>query len=300
MRLPAIGFRALYFNCEPVKYEEFWTRKIKDWQPDSAPAFPQTFSELLPTPPTDKPLVLLLDEADKLVPEDRERGWPIFKQLRDVANSGDAQFVLSGESTLLQALQDPHSPLFNFANRIALSRLDPRAVEHLVTQPMKQLDIEFVDEATVVNAIYEFTSGHPNVVQRLCIRLIKRINDLEVRRITPDDVKAVVQDPEFLKEDFLDTYWEGATRLEKIISLLMANDAACNTLRALQQTLSDRYKLAPKTREIQNALQRLVNLRSILKRLPEGYAFAVTAFPQVVARNHDPRGQLDRTRRGIR
>ena len=41
--------------------------------------------------------------------------------------------------------------------------------------------------------------------------------------------------------------------------------------------------MRPKAREVDDALQRLVDLRSIPKRTPTGYEFAVTAFPRVVA-----------------
>jgi len=96
-------------------------------------------------------------------------------------------------------------------------------------------------------------------------------------------VNAVIEDPGFQREDFLSTYWEAATSLEKIISLLMADDKDVRTLRTARQALAERCNLRPKAREVDDALQRLVDLRSILKRTPTGYEFAVEAFPRVVA-----------------
>jgi hypothetical protein len=148
---------------------------------------------------------------------------------------------------------------------------------------MKQLEIELVDEKTIVNRVWAFTSGHPNVVQRLCRRLIERLNEQNTRRITLDDVSAIIEDPGFQRDDFLSTYWEAATPLERIISLLMADDREVRTLQGLRQVLEDRCSLHPSAREIDDALQRLVDLRSILKRTPSGYEFAVKAFPRVVA-----------------
>ena len=88
---------------------------------------------LLHSQSDDKPLVLLLDEADRFVRADRANGWPLFNALRGLVSSGQAQVVLSGERTLRDALRDPKSPLFNFANEILLGPLDFRAVEELVT-----------------------------------------------------------------------------------------------------------------------------------------------------------------------
>jgi hypothetical protein len=97
------------------------------------------------------------------------------------------------------------------------------------------------------------------------------------------DVNAVIEDPGFQRDDFLSTYWEAATPLEKIISLLMSDNRELRTLQSMRESLENRCGLQPSAREIDDALQRLVDLRSILKRSPTGYEFAVEAFPRVVA-----------------
>ncbi len=284
LRLPTEGLRTLYHDCSTTPtYNTFLAAAIRDWRPQAPPSVPATFEDLFESPLADRPLVLLLDEADKLVPADRTDGWRLFKTLRALVNSSRVQVILSGERTLRDALRDPKSPLFNFANEMLLGPLDFRAVEELVTRPMKQLEIELADEKAIVDCIWAFTSGHPNVVQRLCRRLIERLNEQGIRRITLDDVNAVIEDPSFQRDDFLSTYWEAATSLEKIISLLIADDESVRTLRAVRQALAERCNLHPKAREVDDALQRLVDLRSILKRTPTGYEFAVEAFPRVVA-----------------
>jgi serine/threonine protein kinase len=283
VRLPAAGFCALYYDCSnTLTYETFLAASIEDWQPEAPPHTPATFGDLLQTPPKGKPLVLLLDEADKLIPTDRTQGWRLFNTLRAFANSGRGQVVLSGERTLREALRDPQSPLFNFVNEMILGPLDFRAVEELVTRPMKQLEIELVEEAQIVKRIWDFTSGHPNIVQRLCSRLIERLNVQGTRRITLDEVDAVINDPGFQEEDFLQTYWERATPLERIISLLMAQDTKPCRLQDVLNLLAAE-DLQPEPEVVKAALDRLVDLRSILKRSQVGYEFAVTAFPLVLA-----------------
>jgi len=284
IRLPAAGFHTLYHDCSntPTR-DDFLAAIISNWSPDPPSAAPTTFSGLLQAPPDGKPLVLLLDEADKLVPADRLSRWPLFSALRALANSGRAQIVLSGERTLHGALRDPQSPLFNFANEMLLGPLSLYAVEELVTRPMDQMDIELVDRRAIVECIWAFTSGHPNVVQRLCHRLIKRLNEQGTRCITLDDVNAIIEDPGFQREDFLSTYWETATSLEKIISLLIADDESIRALRKVRKALDSCCSLRPKAREVDDALQRLVDLRSILRRTATGYEFNVEAFPRVVA-----------------
>ena len=283
-RLPSAGFRTLYHDCSttPV-YDAFLATTIRDWRPEPPVDTPATFGDLLQCPPDDKPLVLLLDEADKLVSTERPNSWPLFNVLRALANSGRAQVVLSGERTLRNALKDSTGPLFNFANELLIGRLEFRAVEELVTRPMKQLEIELVDEAAIVRRIYDFTSGHPNVVQRLCRRLIERLNERSTRVITLKDVNAVIEDPQFQEIDFLQTYWEAATPLEKVITLVLSQEARTYRLKEVRLLLSKQVYIQPSAAVTKEALDRLVDLRSILKRSQGGYAFAVEAFPRVLA-----------------
>lgn len=284
VHLPASDFHTIYQDCSTVySYHAFLATPIRNWQPSPPSRDLVTFSDLFRSLHANDFFVLLLDEADKLVQVDRPSNWPLFNTLRNFSNSGLVQIILSGERTLRDALRDPKSPLFNFANEILLGTLDYPTVEELVTRPMAQLGIEFVDEKIIVDRIWAFTSGHPNVVQRLCHRLIEKLNKHNTRRITLDDVNAIIEDPAFQRDDFLSTYWEAATSLEKIISLLMADDESVRTLRTVRQTLRKRCNLQPKAREVDDALQRLVDLRSILKRRSTGYEFAVEAFPRVVA-----------------
>jgi hypothetical protein len=255
----------------------------KTWFPEPLTSLLTSFAEIILALPNDGPLVILLDEADKLVEPDREADYPLFNTLRAMTNAGRCRFVLSGEQVLRIELTNPDSPLYNFANEMLISRLDFRAVEELVTRPMKQLEIELADEAEMVQRIWDFTSGHPNVVQRLCQRLIVRLNQRGDRRLTLDDVETVVTDPDFLRKDFLNIYWERATALERLCSLVMAADDGVRTLTAVRQTLSERG-IPATLNEVDDALERLVDLRNILQRTAEGYEFAVAAFPEVIAK----------------
>jgi hypothetical protein len=231
------------------------------------------------------PPILLLDEADKLVPVDRSNNWQFFNTLRAVANSRHIQFVLSGERTLREALKDATGPLFNFGNEIILGPLKYRDVEELVTRPMKLLEIEIVDKDAVVRQIYDFTSGHPNVVQRLCYRLTELLDSQNVRHITLADVIAITKDPAFLEIDYLQTYWQAATPLEKIITLVLSQKTGDYRMTQVRELLSNQAHIRPSVTEIKDALDRLVELRSILKRSQNGYTFAVESFPRILIDN---------------
>jgi len=294
VRLPAASFRSLYYDCSTTPTSKaFLAAGLRDWSPDKPSNTPATFGELLQSPPSDKPLVLLLDEADKLVPTDHAEEWPLFRLLRSLANSGLVHIVLSGEHTLRDALQDPSSPLFNFAHEMLIGCLDYRAVEELVTRPMRQLELDLIDEQAIVKRIWDFTSGHPNIVQRLCHRLIERLNQQGSRRLTLDDVNAVIENPHFQERDFLQTYWEGGSILEKIVTLILARNARVYSLTETLQFLETQAGIQPSAAATKDALDRLVDLRSILKRSQRGYSFAVEAFPLILANTSTPEDLLE-------
>lgn len=282
-RLPARGFRTIYQDCSNIStYESFINNKIRNWQPGPPINAPITFGELFEMPPDDSPLVLLLDEADKLVPEDRKNGWRIFNTLRALINAKSVQVVLSGERTLREALKDPQGPLFNLANEMLLGPLDFHEVSELVVRPMKQLEIKIVDETSIVRHIYDFTSGHPNVVQRLCRRLINQLNAQERRRIELSDVVAITDDPSFQENDFLQTYWDAATPLERIITLVLSYQTRVCRLEEIYTLICEQIPVHPGMKETKEALDRLVDLRSLLKRSQAGYTFSIKAFPRVL------------------
>jgi len=284
-RLPAAGIEAEYHDCSAIstiaQAHEIVLAGLVDpvTRLDAA-----ELSASLPAPGLQsRARVLFLDEADKLIPIDRSAGWSFFNYLRALSNSGRAHVVLSGEHRLREALREPTGPLFNFATEMVLGPLDYDAVEVLITRPMRQLEIHLEDEIAIVRRIYGFTSGHPSVVQRLCRRLIERLSQADTRTLTVEDVDAVIADPAFQRDDFLSTFWENASPLERILSLLMADDDTIRTMGAVREALANRCAIRPRMREIDDALQRLVDLRSILRRTPLGYQFAVEAFPAVVA-----------------
>ncbi len=285
VNLPIAGYRSLYHDCATTPtYQDFLNAMLYSWRPDPPVNAPRTFAELIQSPPSNRPLVLLFDEADKLIPEDKKAGWPIFNHLRALANVNQVQVILSGERTLRDALKDAESPLFNFAKELLIGPMDASAVQQLISQPIEQMDIELISKPAIVDRIYNFTSGHPNIVQRLCNRLVESAWVQKNRQVRLEDVNEIIDDINFQQNDFLGTYWEAATPLEKIISLLMADNQTVRTLQTVRQALTDRCQLNPKISEIDYALQSLVDLRSILKRTKTQYKFAVEAFPRVVVK----------------
>jgi starch synthase len=281
--LPQLGYQSIYIDCygSPT-YEAFIRTPIRDWQPQAQPNYPSTIKDLLAAPPTNKQVVLLLDEVDGLLSSDLNTNWPLFNRLRALSSAGMMQFVLGGEQVLRQEFKNTNSPLFNSANKIILGPLQYAEIEKLIEVPMKARKIELVQRNDIVKKIAEVSGGHPNIIQRLCTLLIINMNEKNKHSITLEDIEIAINEPKFRREDFLETYWEKATPLEKIITILLAETPSENRATTIRKGITDRCKLNVQKNEIDDALQRLVELRSILEETVDGYKFRVKSFPVMV------------------
>jgi hypothetical protein len=120
--------------------------------------------------------------------------------------------------------------------------------------------------------MYDVTSGHPYVVQRLCEKIVKNVNKSGKDRVIHfQDIDTVLKSLDFVQHDVLGTYWGGALTLERIVLLIMIVNTEARTASSIRDLLKDRYELHPQIREINQALQNLVYLRSILRYSDEGY-----------------------------
>jgi hypothetical protein len=72
--------------------------------------------------------------------------------------------------------------------------------------------------------------------------------------------------------------------LEHLCALLMAADTELRTLTSVHEALA-KHGVVATLNQVDAALERLVDLRSILNRTPEGYDFAVTAFPLIISKS---------------
>ncbi len=135
--------------------------------------------------------VLLVDEADALISADRQNDWRLFTELRQLAQSRRCQFVFAGEMAFRQVRLEADTPFFNFAEEIVVGTFDQSITSELFQRPMKQMGINIQEPERCAKLVYEFTGGHPNIVQRLCEQLLRLIQPRPIRELTYFDVKMV-------------------------------------------------------------------------------------------------------------
>jgi hypothetical protein len=64
---------------------------------------------------------------------------------------------------------------------------------------------------------------------------------------------------------------------------MLSQEPGVYHLREIRTLLSEQAHIQPSATTTKEALDRLVEIRSILKRSQAGYTFAVEAFPQILA-----------------
>lgn len=109
------------------------------------------------------------------------------------------------------------------------------------------------------------------------------INERDSLSLSLQDVDEVIKNPEFQEKDFMDVYWYGATILEKILSLILSKKDKPYLLSEIPGLLNEYTGIKATKIEIKAAMDRLVKLRSILKKSKGGYVFNVKSFPQVIS-----------------
>lgn len=231
--LETSNFQPFFGDCQTVKtWKDFAGLARQGWNVDAPEEFePHHLSDLVSqlTRTADGQVVLLLDEIDQLLEWDRrhtEDSVPeaFFRACRSISQTGAAQFVFSGERTIANRVWDPQSPHWNFCRPVALSQLSSEAATLLLIQPLRGMNITITDEGAFGAEAWSFTSGHPQIVQFLGDRLVRLLDDRSDRTqlsLSVDEIRQVTGTYEFA-EHYISTYWGQATRLEKLISLLVA------------------------------------------------------------------------------
>src|SRR5262249_29983273 len=108
--------------------------------------------------------VVLIDEADGLIEEDANRGFPLLSAMRSLQAEEVCSFVLAGYLYLYREILNQGSPLYNFATKRLLGPLDPEAARDLARVPMERLGVDYADPDLPARIAAQ-TGGYPSFVQ---------------------------------------------------------------------------------------------------------------------------------------
>jgi len=234
-RLREADFDPYFCDCQAVRnWADFGSLVSRVWHATVADSFkPHHLYDLVKGLSTDKSkkLVILMDEVDQLLEWDQshsddEAPEAFFRTCRSISQQGLAQFVFSGERIIAKKIWDPHSPHWNFCKPLSLQQLKDQEMRQLITEPLLRLGIYLDDPDSFAEAVWERTSGHPELVQYVGDALIRKLNkqDRSEFVLEATDVVEVTDCFEYA-EQYLETYWGQSNSKERIVSLLLSRSS---------------------------------------------------------------------------
>ena len=210
-------------NCNPVtdhidhfynKFQEDSKIELKSLSPAG---FDQAVRRFVRQDASRKPL-FLIDEADRALVLDIKNGEGLVRVCRGLSQDGICNFIFFGSTTLAALRVNAKSDLFNFATSIHLGYLSKDISRRVLMVPLEKVDISLENPDYITDKVFEITSGHPNLVQKIGSLLIDCANANE-HRIIREHIDQICVSSSF-RDYFLSIIWGDAGPLEKLITLI--------------------------------------------------------------------------------
>jgi hypothetical protein len=245
------------------------------------------------------PPVLLMDEVDALLADEKSRGEPLVATWRALAQADVCRFIFCGSTELARQLDDPGSAFFNFSQPLPLGYLAPETARLVLTQPLETLGIAMEDEVLLLTEVQALTSGHPNLIQYLGRGLVEAANHRGERRILLDDLAALRSSTDF-GEYYLKTVWGQAGSLERLITLLAADNLSPSGFQLGElETALAAHSVQVNEEELDSALK-LLRTYSFFKKHERTYSFVPSAFSEILHRTQEVERLISIEKRRLR
>ena len=174
-----------------------------------------------------KRLLLLIDEADAYIADDREKAYEATKKLWDLHREypNDFKFVFAGLHNVARTAKgSENNSLIGQFNMVSIGQLSKKDAEQLIQKPLRYLGFRLKDEQ--IASIIENANYYPGVLQYFCHKMLE-----EVYGNYRNHFSALKKNPPFeIKEE----------NLKKIISKANLSQEIKDRL-SLTLKLDDRY-----------------------------------------------------------
>lgn len=123
-----------------------------------------------------KRLLLLIDEADAYLEDDRENGYEATKKLWDLHREYpyDFKFVFAGLHNVARTAHgSENNSLIGQFNMVSIGQLSKKDAQQLIQKPMRYLGIRLKDEQ--IASIIENANYYPGVLQFFCHEMLEEI-----------------------------------------------------------------------------------------------------------------------------
>jgi tetratricopeptide (TPR) repeat protein len=235
-----------------------------------------------------KRLVLLFDEFDVLEQEEPIRDaasttlFPYLQRL--IAQEPQLVFIFV-VGRRIDELPARFQAIFKQSRYMRVSLLRGRDAVELITQPAKG-QLTLTSEA--IDAILSLTAGHPYLTQAMCHEIFSHMQHLSKKRVTPNDVNAVIEKAIESSTGGLAWFWKGLPQAERLFLSAVAQIAAeggVATERAVREILG-KYDLFLLGIELARVPGRLIEWEMLTLKSGNSYCFVIELLRRWVAKEH--------------
>ncbi len=274
----------LWVDCQTVRTAaDFFAAFAAQTKLPLPASTPEGFRTALTTLRQQGPLpVLLIDEVDMLLANEKESGESLVAMWRALAQAGTCHFIFCGSTGLARRLDDARSAFFNFPQPLLLGYLTPKIARQVLTQPLETLGLVVEDEDTLVTETLALTSGHPNFIQYAGRGLVEAANHRQERVVLPADLAAIRASTDFT-DYYLKTIWGEAGPLEKLITLVAPTGGfRVDDLETLLAAEGVRV-----SEEQVDAALKILQIYAVLEKREREYTFVPQAFFEILHRTQE-------------
>jgi len=231
-----------------------------------------------------KNLVLILDEIDELLENDKIYNWQLSRIFHALAAEGVCKIIIAGYRRLYQEINNQHSPFFKYFEQIQLKELDDTSARQLILEPLDDIGIKIKDRTGFSEMIMQLTSNHPQFIQFFCSLLIDLVNKENRNEVTKDDVVKLEDQDEYF-HFVMDTFLINTDQFQQLIVYEMVQYDRFDEQLVIER-LKENYQIDLSITSIQKDCIEL-ELANIFKRDKSEYSFAYPALPKILNANYN-------------
>jgi hypothetical protein len=136
----------------------------------------ETIMAHLAHPPAGQQTIVLIDEADNFIAQERHNDYTTLHTFRSLSEEGRCHFILAAFWDLYYAASlDYQSPVKNFGKTLTISGLEPEACRELITKPMAALNIHYAKD-NLSQHIIEQTGQRANLISIVCNEILPQLD----------------------------------------------------------------------------------------------------------------------------
>jgi hypothetical protein len=185
----------------------------------------------------DHDVAVFVDELDHILEFDAKQGYKLLNLLRATFEHPRCRIVFAGFRSVMEAEVRLDSPLYNFTDSIRLTSLSRSECLEMIRGPLTRLGINIA--AGVPEVIMEETSGHPELIQMFCAKVVE-LNEGRTSPPSASELVEAVSVDEMFRAKVYRTFLMNTNPLEKLLCYcLILSSGRENNAAETEFTLQD-------------------------------------------------------------